>query len=103
MCKLRLHFQYLRLSFRVTSIGAEVEASRVHAAGAACHIRAHGGHVTLCGHLHLVELSSERYNCSPERQQTAVLIAEVLVERLTKTQSIKSVKHNNVSLQTLHC
>lgn len=81
-------FSYLGLSVRVSDVGGQIEAGRVHASGGAGHVISHVGQVALRCRLQISERSTEGHDLSPESQKSTVLSTEVLIEGLKKKQEI---------------
>lgn len=85
-------FSYLGLSVRVSDVGGQIEAGRVHASGGAGHVIPHVGQVALRCRLQISERSTEGHDLSPESQKSTVLSTEVLIEGLKKTRDTLSSK-----------
>lgn len=83
-------FSYLGLSVRVSDVGGQIEAGRVHASGGAGHVISHVGQVALRCRLQISERSTEGHDLSPESQKSTVLSTEVLIEGLKKTRDTLS-------------
>lgn len=85
-------FPYLGLSVRVSDVGGQIEAGRMHASGGAGHVISHVGQVALRCRLQIPERSTEGHDLSPESQKSTVLSTEVLIEGLKKTRDTLSSK-----------
>lgn len=75
-------FSYLGLSVRVSDVGGQIEAGRVHASGGAGHVIPHVGQVALRCRLQISERSTEGHDLSPESKKSTMLSTEVLIEGL---------------------
>lgn len=85
-------FPYLGLSVRVSDVGGQIEAGRVHASGGTGHVIPHMGQVALRCRLQIPERSTEGHDLSPESQKSTVLSTEVLIEGLKKPRDTLSSK-----------
>lgn len=95
-------FSYLGLSVRVSDVGGQIEAGRVHASGGAGHVISHVGQVALRCRLQISERSTEGHDLSPESQKSTVLSTEVLIEGLKKTEILFLAKHNFTFFACVH-
>ena len=78
---------------------AEVEAGGVETAARARDVRPHVRQVALGRGLHLAELTPERHDSAPQRQQARMLRAEVLIEglqdnRYNNENNMKTIERN---------
>ena len=77
-----MHITNLRLSVLASHVGTEIKAGRVDAPSCLGDISSGVRQVSFGCTLHLTKLTTESYNCPPQRQQAAMFSTEVLVERL---------------------